>query len=223
MKENQRYFKVVKGLQTDGSIVSTLKCQNHSRYKKYKELSKFFEFACRFSNNYNVSMDSIFGYCDVNDEDPISLFSIDEKGQEKLNNLRIIAKKCTFSYWNDSRFFIDFILEKARIESHRLIWKRHPSRFKSSFFFESIVDCVNYGITFNQYGPFQIIEVEFIKTKRYKMFDNSLIAEFPSYYTADEYLRQAKWFLNGENSDNPVNEIVFQGKYKIISQFPLTV
>ncbi|MDO9152135.1 MAG: hypothetical protein Q7U47_00210 [Paludibacter sp.] len=212
------YYKVIQSHVPVGKIIDTNYCINEYRVLRNNELKSFFEKAENFSNEFELSISLV-----LNDT-LLKLMKLHKtfiiKGIKYIVKMKKLAKereKCNFILNDESNFFIDYILEKKRknleIEENVIL----PSRFNSSFFFESADDCNKYYPKFNCNGEIQIVKVEFIETRKSFTFDNSIISDFSRCITSIDYLNHAKLYLSGYISDNPLLEVVFQGKYKIIS------
>ncbi len=141
-----------------------------------------------------------------------------ENQKEIENSLNALKKEIRISKFNaevEFRYFTDYVLCKARTEIKRELNKPLPDRFKSHYFFESIEDCLNYYDSFDSVKSSTIIQVEFIDKNRIYKMDNKYLAHFENHYTSKDFYRRAKDFLSGCTSENPLFEVIFQGRYKV--------
>lgn len=211
------YYKVVSELFTIGQIIDTNNCINEYRVVRNNELKSFFEKVYQFSINHDLPIFTILSSNYMTFKlfwgNLFSLFSfIDE-----IRQLKKEWKKINFQFSIDANFFIDFMLEKCRNEIQKEKNIVLPSRFKSSFFFETESDSKNYKEKFQHVYNLEIIKVEFLEERILKKFDNNLISNIYFLSSGKDYEKLCQSFLNGYTTDNLINEIVFQGKYKIIS------
>lgn len=210
------YYKVVENKMSIGEIIDTNSNINSYRYFRHKELIRFFDKVYEFSNEYNLPIIFILNdhYRDKSERAINNLI----KRFKYIRKLRILKKemrKYNFQIDTQGYLFIDYILEKTRLlleKNENLIL---PSRFNSSFFFEKVDDCKIYIKTF-QNKLLNIIKVEFVEELSLKRFDNNLLSFSPSFIASD-YENQCKTYLLEILLENPLIEVVFQGKYKIIS------
>lgn len=211
------YYKVVSESFPVGQIIDTNKCINENRVVRNNELQSFFEKVYLFSVKNNlpiiVILSSNYMTFKLFWKNLFNLFSfIDE-----IRQLKKEWKKKNFQSSIDTNYFIDFMLEKCRNEIQKEKNIVLPSRFKSSFYFETEADSKIYKEKFEYIPNLEIIKVEFLEERVLKKFDNSIISNIYFLSTAKDYESVCQLFLNGYISDNSINEIVFQGKYKITS------
>ncbi len=109
------------------------------------------------------------------------------------------------------------MLEKCRNEIQKEKNIVLPSRFNSSFFFETEAGSKNYREKFAHIPNIEIIKVEFLEERILKKFDNNLFSNIYLLSSGKDFELVCQLFLNAYINDNSINEIVFQGKYKIIS------
>ena len=82
-------------------------------------------------------------------------------------------------------------------------------------FFENIIDCENYYKKLDGNYSCYIIKVEILDSIYIDKFDNNWISNFDSNYTTKEYKIAVENFLLRKQSDSPIFEVLFIGKYKI--------
>lgn len=209
------YYKIVQGFNPVGEVIETNNCIDKNRVIRNNALKTCFQKAYNFSMEFNLPIVLVLNEFLLKSNQFQNSFIKRIKYLLKSRDLVKEMKKGNFSMTNEYYLFIDFVLEKERrkleIEGKHIL----PSRFKSSFFFESEADCKEY-LSQSQNLDLHIIKVEFIEEKLLKKFDNNMISEFPNEFTAIDYDFQCKQYLNGVLSDNPKIEVVFQGKYKVI-------
>lgn len=213
----KHYYKVISESFPVGQILDTNQCINENRVVRNKELQPFFEKVYLFSIKHDLPiiliLTSKYSIFKLLWKNSFNLFScIDE-----IRQLRKERKKKNFQYSLDTNFFIDFMLEKCRQEIQKEKNIILPSRFESSFFFEKEDDSILYKEKFNYIPNLRIVKVELMDERILKKFDNSIISNIYPFSNAKDYDFTFQLFLSGYISDNSINEIVFQGKYKIIS------
>lgn len=208
-------YKIIQDIIPIGKIIDTNECIAHERVGRCKELRNLFEMIYNFSADFNWPVSYLFlGII----PDFVSLQpNIIRRVLYYSRRLVLKYKSRQFDFNVEGNYFIDFILEKSRFCVQKDLKTELPNRGKSSFFFESLKDCNEYASKSNFKGEIFIVKVEFVETDLLFLFDNNLISDFSNCKISVDYLNQAKLYLNGGKSHNPLMEVVFQGKYKIIS------
>lgn len=210
------YYRIIKkdeaALYKTGNVVDSEQCIHTYRVNRNNELLKLFQLTAKYSKKKKKPVVEVLGQ-DIYDSYSSGFL---------LNKIKKESIKTSFSPEHDLRFFIDFILEEARITIQKKHSKSLPSRFESCFFWENIEDCRSYCDKFSSYGPFIILKVSFIEKKQFERLDNVLISShFYDWFTSEDFFNQAKIFLLGGESNEPQFEIIFQGQFKIIEQILL--
>ncbi len=211
------YYKIIQEFIPVGTIVDTNECINQRRTKRNRELRSLFEKAYKFSADFELPIENVLTNIIPNFYYLSRNFIKRIKYYIKLLIIKFKMKQLNFIGFIESNYFIDFILEKSRILIQQETKTELPSRYMSSFFFESVNDCNTYYPKFNCEGKIRIVKVEFVETRKLFVFDNNIISDFTNCITSIDFLNRAKLYLNGHISDNPFMEVVFQGKYKIVS------
>lgn len=209
------YYKITQKTYPIGEIIDTDNCIDKDRIKRNNELLTCFEKAYSFSEDFELPISVVLTEFALKITPLPNNILKRIKYIWKLYFLKIEMKKCDLQYSEISKYSLDFILEKSRIFIQNETKTILPSRFESSFFFESEEDCKRYHLKFSYEGEIYIIKVEIIEPKELVRFDNNILSDFSPYYTSVESLNKAKSYLIGNMSDNPLIEVVFQGKYKI--------
>lgn len=114
------------------------------------------------------------------------------------------------SVFNEGFYLWEYIYEKVKLLKHSI----KPTRIKSFFLFENIADC-NYYINKHKRGG-TICQVELIETKSLFSADMNLLDIIPNHFTYKETAKQADSYWNGDVSDKPIMEIIFQGKCELV-------
>jgi hypothetical protein len=213
------YYKVVQKHEPVGKIIDTNDCVNEYRVKRNNELKNYFNRVYNFSKDFETPILLVLNDVLLNFNQLPDSFIKRINYNLKLKFLAKERKKCFFIN-EEAIYFIDYILEKTRINLQTKEKVILPNRFKSSFFFESETDSKAYLNSF-QNPLLRIIKVEFIEETLLKKFDNNLVSEFFPYYTARDYDSQCKLYLSGIFFDKALVEVVFQGKYQIKSTISL--
>lgn len=209
------YYKIVEKPSKVGAIIDTDKNFDLLRFERFKKLEKLFNLIFEVSSNSNLPLINILAslYPDL-----FSSEIIVENQNDLEDSLGALKKEIAISKFNvkyEFRYFTDYVLYKARTEIKKEINKPLPDRFKSHFFFESIEDCRNYYNNLISAKSSTIIQVEFIDQNRVYKMDNTFLTSFENYYTSKDYYRHAKDFLMERTTENPLFEIIFQGRYKV--------
>lgn len=211
------YYKIIQDFIPVGTILDTDECINQRRVIRNRELHSLFEKAYNFSADFELPIESVITNITPNNYYLSRNIIKRIKYYFRLLSLRIKMKRLNFIGFTEGNYFIDFILEKSRTCIQKETYTELPSRYMSSFFFESVNDCNAYWPKFNCVGELRIVKVEFVETRKLFTFDNNSISDFTHCITSIDYLNHSKLYLNGHLSDNPFMEVVFQGKYKIVS------
>lgn len=116
-----------------------------------------------------------------------------------------------FIFFDNGTFLWEYYLEKVRSEE----FDRLPKRMLSTFFFDNLSGC-NYHKNNHLNGIGQIKKIELVETKNSFRGDMSIIDALENSISRDELLETIRKYWRGEKSDNPVTEIVFQGKFRFL-------
>jgi hypothetical protein len=217
-QERTYYYKLVQNKLPDGKVIDTNKVTDKDRYVRNLKLKKLFDLIYNYSLDYQIPIQSIFFelrpkkfqsiVCDVDFVDWNYTFLKDIKNE---------VNKSRFVWGNETKYFFnDYLIGKAQSETEFLNID-FPDRYKSNYFFESKVDCINYLNDIHQQMPRPILIVDFIEVQKFKKFDNRMINNFDKSQISMDLLINTKKYLRGELTNNPLIEVVFQGKYKIIT------
>lgn len=211
MSENKFYYKIVENLPRIGKTIYTNRKFDRKRIKRQKKLDTFFELIYTYSINKNIPVAAILN--------EISPYQIPTAEDYEIDNILVIklleeVNKNKFQWLNEERFFYDFVLTKAKKKIEKEKIEIFPDRFKSHYFFENLNDCYEY---MRYKGNGNIIKVKVLNEIVSKKLDNKLSNTFKDDDSAEDLLKQAEFYLLGGVSINPIYEIIFQGKYKIIS------
>jgi hypothetical protein len=114
-----------------------------------------------------------------------------------------------FIEFDNGIYLWETILEIVR-ES---FYKHCPKRLSSIFFFDSISSC-NYYISNHLNGIGKIYEIEILETERYFEADMAHIDKIENQILFEDLINEFANYWKGTMSENPVKEIIFQGKYK---------
>jgi hypothetical protein len=210
------YYKVVPELYRVGEVIDTNQCVNSNRVLRNEELKLFFEKTYNLSIRYNLPIITILTSKYLTPKLILKSFNNLFAYINEIRQLNKERERSHFQLFLDRYYFIDYILEKSRIDLQKDKNVVLPSRFKSCFFFGTEAESRIYKENFNL-PQLQIIKVQFINKTILRKYDNNLISDFHCFSTASEYESQSKLFLKGHISDNSLIEFVFQGKFKVIS------
>jgi hypothetical protein len=110
-------------------------------------------------------------------------------------------------YLFDEGYYLwEYIYEKARTIHYPIL----PARHESLFLFENKYDCEYY---INIHKGFGIIcEVDLLQTKALLRVDMNILDEIPNNFTYKETIVTAQKYWGGQKSENPIMEVLFQGK-----------
>lgn len=116
-----------------------------------------------------------------------------------------------FIFFDNGTVLWEYYLEKVRSEEFNYL----PARLKSVFFFQDINNSTEYNkIHLNGMGS--TYSVEIMEEKSMFEGDMRIIDEFNNSISRDPLIEQVRKYWRGEKTENPVMEIVFQGKYNLI-------
>lgn len=216
------YYKILTEAPKIGTIVDTNKFINYYRIDRQSKLNTLFNLLFELSFENELSIQNIFSLVYPN----FKQYSIFESNQNILDKIEIIKleiNKINFNVNREFLFFNDFVLDKVKTELNNDFNLDLPDRFKSHYFFETLSDCYFYYLELgcNQNKNSKIIEIELIETIKLEKMDNRLIVDFQDYFTSKHFYNQAKDFLTKKKSENPLFEIIFQGKYKVNRLIPI--
>lgn len=216
------YYKIVAKNINIQTIVSTCQSIDYFRINRMSQLNRLFNLFYELSSETNLSLQDILSLIYPN-FNPISKFEIDKNLHSKIEIIKREIITTNFIVQLEFRYFNDFVLDKAREELCRQSDLLLPDRFQSHFFFESLSDCYSYCLELglNKDKNNKIIEVEFVETILLEKMDNRLVSDFHDYFTSQHFYNQAIAFLTKRNSENPLFEIIFQGKYKVKRLIPM--
>ncbi len=209
------YYKIIEEPPQIGTIIDTDKNFDLLRLERFKKLEKLFNQIFEISSSSNLPIINILAALYPN----LYYSNILVENQNTLeSNLDVLRKEIAISKFCvgiEFRYFTDYVLYKAREEIKKELNKPLPNRFKSHYFFESIEDCFNYYYSLEAVKPSTIIKVDFIDQNRVYKMDNALLTSFENHYTSKDFYRHAKNYWMELTTENPLFEIVFQGKYKV--------
>jgi hypothetical protein len=214
------HYKVLAIPPKIGSSIDTNENIDHSRINRMSKLHNLFNSLYNLSINTDLPLQNIFSLIYPSFK-PISNFEVNNYITLSVQLIKSEVLSTNFNI-QEFRYFNDFVLEKVRNELGQtgLIL---PDRFKSHYFFESLSDCFFYCLELNIDKNCTVIEVEFQNNLKGHKMDNRLVVDFYDHYTARDFYNQAKKFLTKNSSAEPLYEVVFQGKYKILKHIPLSI
>lgn len=207
-----RYYKIVGVKQKVGTIIDTSERIDYLRIKRFEELKSLFQLIFEFSIKFNFSIEKTLTliFSEMNE------FS--NNNELQTIQTEIINKK--FICQKEFNYFIDFVLDKIRNESD---FKLCPDRFRSNYFFKKLDDCFIYNSNLGNINSPKVIEVEFLSVNSIFEGDNQLLTKFSKDFTAKDLYYQAKDFLSQKRTDDPLIEVVFNGKYRILNCYTSNV
>lgn len=216
------YYKVIGKIPKIGTIIDTNESIDYYRINRISKLNRLFNLLYDLSFETNLPFQNILSLVLPN-FNPISKFEVNQSLLSKIEIIKLEIIATNFNIHSEFKFFNDFILDKVKTELYNENKFVLPDRFKSNYFFESLSDCYLYCLELGLYKNKnnKIIEVEFVDTIHMEKMDNRLVADFQNHYTSNHFYNQAKKFLTKKTSDNPLFEIIFQGKYKVNRLIPM--
>lgn len=129
-----------------------------------------------------------------------------------LNNfLQSFDEENQFIIFDNGTILWEYYLEKVRAEEFNHL----PARLQSVFFFENVSDCDNYK-NHHLSGIGAIFGIETLETTNLFKGDMAIIDELDNSISRDELLEQIRKYWRGDKTENPIMEVVFQGKYNLI-------
>lgn len=214
------HYKVIPIPPKIGSDIDTNDNIDNFRINRMTKLNSLFSALYNLSLYTNLSLQDILSLVYPNFK-AYSTFEISPYITQIIKLIKNEVLKTNFNVYNEFRYFNDFVLQKVRNELDE-VGIILPDRFKSHYFFESLSDTFFYCLELNIDRRFTVIEVEFQQNLKGHKMDNRLAVNFFDHYTAKDFHNQARMFLLKKSSENPLFEIVFQGKYKVINHIPLS-
>lgn len=215
------YYKVLITPPKIDSVVDTNDNVDYYRINRMSKLNTLFNSLYNLSFNTEIPFQNILSQI-YPDFKKYSDFEITPYFSQNLQLIKTEVLVTNFNVQKEFRYFNDFVLEKVRNELSE-IGLVLPDRFRSHYFFESLSDCFSYCLELNIDRKATVIEVEFENNVKVHKMDNRLIADFYDHYTAKDFHKQAKMFLMKQTSSEPLHEIIYQGKYKIIRHISLCI
>lgn len=210
-------YKIVNSLSNHSGVIDTKASINKNRTNRYNELVRYFQYIYEFSYEKKMPIGQI-----TNDLSPYEFFipvimiHIDNDYFPFIERIKQIQEEINFD-WSKREFshFIEYIFEKVRLQLNEEMNLNLPSRFESSYFFESKDNCRKY-VQEKNLSHVKIIKVEILNSEYLLKLDNSLLNYFPNDLNAVDLENQAKKYWLGETSENSFYEIIFQGRYKVL-------
>jgi hypothetical protein len=184
-------------------IINTIANRDNKRIFRFNDLKSYFEQISEFSSKNNIPIFDIIKEINSTDNNNIYIQRLRELGVKKKFNWESI----------EGRYYFDFVLEKARKNISNKTGAVLPNRFESNFFFETVDDCFRY---MDDKSPGVVAKIEIIDCNLLFKADNKLLNYFPNSYTFDDLVNHSNKLWNGESTDEPLYEIIFQGKYRQI-------
>lgn len=105
----------------------------------------------------------------------------------------------------------EYYLEKVRSAE----FAHQPARLKSVFFFENVNDCGNYTQT-HLSGMSKTFGIEILETSALFSGDMAIIDAIENSITRNELIDEIRRYWNADTTENPIMEVIFQGKYKLV-------
>lgn len=112
-----------------------------------------------------------------------------------------------FGFFESGPELWEFFLERVRAKE----FSSSPSRLSSTFFFTSYGDAND----FTKRNIGSVSEVEITEVKNMQECDMNIIDHIPTTVSRDELYEILRKYWRGEKTDDPVPEIIFQGKYQM--------
>ena len=116
-----------------------------------------------------------------------------------------------FIFFDNGIILWEYYLEKVRNEE----FSHLPPRLKSAFFFDDIDKCNDYNKV-HLSGLGSTFEVDVLENKSMFAGDMRIIDELDNSISRDKLLEQIRKYWLGGKTENPMMEIVFQGRYELI-------
>lgn len=210
------YYKIVQNPKSVGTIINTEESFDSERIDRFSKLNNLLRLIYDVSDLDNVPIHYIISQIYPTLFSPEIAIRYDLSLLDNIEKIKREIHYTNFNISSEFKYFNDFVLNKARYDLMLNSNISLPDRFKSHYFFESLEECFDYYYNLNSVvTKCVIIEVEFIDQNRIYKMDNTYLTSFENHYTSNEFYKHAKDFLIGKISENPLFEIIFQGRYKI--------
>ncbi|MBK8806049.1 MAG: hypothetical protein IPO21_05125 [Bacteroidales bacterium] len=208
------YYKLIENPKVVGTIINTEDNFDFKRIERFSSLKHLLKLLFEVSYSNNIPLHYILSQIYPNVFRPEIAIRNEQKLLNDIEKVRKEMNRTNFDIFSEFKYFNDFILDMIRSDlanSNILL----PDRFKSHFFFETIEECIQYHNELLNCRPCKLVEVELIDKKQIIKLDNRLLTTFENSHTSNDFYNQAKECLIGNVTENPLYEIVFQGKYQI--------
>jgi hypothetical protein len=196
-------------------ILDTEEFIDLKRIKRYSELKPLFAMFYKHCNDHNESIEVLV-------QKIISLKSGHEvtNSEDKIQILNL-SKNLNFNWLTDQQHLIDYLLELSKEEVEIETNRAFPIRHQSQFFFASIEDCyiyINKIKKRHNLGKLYITTNEVIELRSFLIADNNLLANINFQSVKLLQRRNFNDYYLEKKTFNPLPEITFCGKYKIIAR-----
>lgn len=156
-------------------------------------------------------------------EEFVDIYKVTGNDKHKNQTISIVSinhfiqsfdRENQFIYFENGAYLWEFLNELVRLN----YFKDKPNRLDSVFLFSSIESC-NYYISEHLNGIGKIYEVELIEVEKYFETDMRVIDNIENQILFEDVINEFSDYWQGKLTENPIKEIIFQGKYnlKIIS------
>jgi hypothetical protein len=206
------YYKILSNPPKNGTLIDTNKSWDNLRFDRFLKLNKLFKLIFEVSCEGKLPLLNILA--ELYPEQFISDITVKNFSKYEVE-LKIIKKEIVETNFNvelEFRYFTDYVLSEKRKELGEKSNLKIPDRFKSHYFFESIEDCLNYHDNLITTKECVIVLVEIIDQISLCKMDNTYLTSFQNHHTAEDFYKHAEDFLMQKTSENPLFEVVFQGK-----------
>ena len=226
----KKYFKVVPFINNE-VVIDTTETNYSSTLSKAKELEGLLLCMSYFSSNFGIPINVLYlvnnglatignPYLQQLPRSNKGVFTADQFTKDPYDN-QFVINECdliNFIETTDKTGFKDpfegfYIWEYLFEQVREQLSTSLPKRTESFFLFESVADCERYMSEIKRIG--MICEVELMETKQLFRADMTFINDIPNNINANNVYSIAEKYWKGESSENPLYEIIFQGKCKL--------
>jgi hypothetical protein len=114
-----------------------------------------------------------------------------------------------YIFFDNGPLLWEYFFEKVRLNE----FSHLPKRFSSTFFFDNTDNC-NYYRNNHLNGIGKIKGIELIETRNLFQGDMKILDDVEISISRDELIEMVRKYWRGEQTDNPIIEIIFQGTYR---------
>ncbi|SFU60640.1 hypothetical protein SAMN05216480_109124 [Pustulibacterium marinum] len=217
--DNQIAYKIINVVNKFplNKIIDSETLINKDKKQRLEKMFPIFDLIHEYSIRYNKSVFEIRDELSKN-----RLYLIKNKQQKDYLVLKKSIKNSGFLIYSDfQNNYLEYVIEKARIILSKQVNTKYSNRLDYIFFFKSKSDCIKYLATTNQLDFYEkkiitIAKIQFTSVDEIAYLDNNLLSNYTESFTVPEYVQKTISYWLEKLSEEPLIEILFKGKFKIL-------